>query len=29
MMAESNTRVINIIRDWLETYFPADASVDA
>ena len=29
MMAESNTRVISIIRDWLATYFPADAIVDA
>jgi dipeptidyl aminopeptidase/acylaminoacyl peptidase len=29
MMAESNTRVISIIRDWLATYFPADATVDA
>jgi pimeloyl-ACP methyl ester carboxylesterase len=29
MMAESNTRVINIIRDWLAKYFPAAASADA
>ena len=29
MMAESNTRVINIIHDWLEKYFPAKAAVDA
>ena len=29
MMAESNTRVINIIRDWLAKYFPADAPTDA
>lgn len=29
MMAESNTRVINIIRDWLAKYFPATATADA
>ena len=29
MMAESNTRVINIIRDWLDTYFPVNATADA
>lgn len=29
MMAESNTRVINIIHDWLEKYFPAKATIDA
>ena len=29
MMAESNTRVINIISDWLAKYFPADATTDA
>lgn len=29
MMAESNTRVINIIQDWLATYFPANANADA
>ena len=28
MMAESNTRVINMIRDWLAKYFPADATAD-
>ena len=28
MMAESNTRVINIIRDWLAKYFPADAPTE-
>ena len=28
MMAESNTRVINIIRDWLAKYFPATATAD-
>ena len=29
MMAESNTRVIHIIQDWLAKYFPASATVDA
>ena len=29
MMAESNTRVIHIIEDWLARYFPATATVDA
>ena len=29
MMAESNTRVISIIRDWLDKYFPMTATVDA
>ena len=29
MMAESNTRVINILRDWLAKYFPATATADA
>jgi len=29
MMAESNTRVINIIRDWLAKYFPATETADA
>ena len=29
MMAESNTRVINMIRDWLAKYFPATATADA
>lgn len=29
MMAESNTRVINIIRDWLAKYFPATATAYA
>ena len=29
MMAESNTRVINIIRDWLAKYFPVNAMADA
>jgi len=29
MMAESNTRVINIIRDWLAKYFPATATAGA
>ena len=28
MMAESNTRVINVIHDWLEKYFPIKAAVD-
>lgn len=29
MMAESNTRVIGIIKDWLDKYFPANATVGA
>ena len=29
MMAESNTRVINIIQDWLAKYFPVNAIADA
>ena len=29
MMAESNTRVINIIQDWLAKYFPVNATADA
>ncbi len=29
MMAESNTRVIGIIKDWLDKYFPASATVAA
>lgn len=29
MMAESNTRVINVIHDWLAKYFPIKAVVDA
>ena len=29
MMAESNTRVIHIIQDWLAKYFPAKVAVDA
>lgn len=29
MMAESNTRVINIIQDWLAKYFPVNESSDA
>ena len=29
MMAESNTRVINIIQDWLARYFPVNATTDA
>ena len=29
MMAESNTRVINIIQDWLTKYFPVNATADA
>ena len=28
MMAESNNRVINVIHDWLEKYFPIKAAVD-
>ena len=29
MMAESNTRVINIIKDWLSKYFPVTVTTDA
>ncbi|MGB0630972.1 MAG: alpha/beta hydrolase [Alphaproteobacteria bacterium] len=29
MMAESNTRVINIIQDWLAKYFPVNTTADA
>ena len=29
MMAESNTRVINIIQDWLGKYFPVNVTTDA
>tara|TARA_Y100001970_G_scaffold293940_1_gene444844 strand:+ start:15568 stop:16497 length:930 start_codon:yes stop_codon:yes gene_type:complete len=29
MMAESNTRVINIIKDWLGKYFPVVETIDA
>ena len=29
MFGEDNTRVIAVVRDWLDKYFPAQASVAA
>jgi hypothetical protein len=29
MMAESNTRVIHLIEDWLSKYFPVGVTADA